>query len=226
VSSLHLCACHISPASVPDGNGFERNSASTTHYLLHKTYSPNCLEIHLDDVVNTLLFKVSLIQPDGTIDLLAKEIIVSGEVMSQLIHRTSVSKKPKGLFIYDEASKSGVGPGEFNLRSQGQAYPMALPQKLPPTPVYPEPLPPPLFCQPPAGYHSLRVSLSPTSKYEQRKDTVDEDILMQEILQPAHAPLCDDTGLGVNEGEDVNVDDESAHNDLGDESVCNVQKKR
>ena len=96
------------------------------HTILHKTYSPNCLEIHLADV-NTLLFKVSLIQPDGTIDLLAKEIIVSGEVMSQLIHRTSASKKPKGLFIYDEASKSGVGPGEFNLQSQGQAYTMALP---------------------------------------------------------------------------------------------------
>ena len=47
------------------------------HTILHKTYSLNCLEIHLADV-NTLLFKVSLIKPDGTIDLLAKEIIVSG----------------------------------------------------------------------------------------------------------------------------------------------------
>ena len=51
------------------------------HTILHKTYSPNCLEIHLADV-NTLLFKVSLIQPGGTIDLLVKYIIVSGEVMS------------------------------------------------------------------------------------------------------------------------------------------------
>ena len=64
------------------------------HTILHKTYSPNCLEIHLADV-NTLLFKVSLIQPDGTIDLLKKEVIVSGEVMSQLIHRTSASKNPR-----------------------------------------------------------------------------------------------------------------------------------
>ena len=38
--------------------------------------------------------------------------------------------------------------------------------------------------------------------------------------------MCNGTGIGVNKGEDVNVDDESAHNDLGDELVCNVRKKR
>ena len=46
---------------------------------------------------------------------MVKIYINTGEVMSQLIHRTSASKKTKGLFIYDEASKSRVGPGEFNL---------------------------------------------------------------------------------------------------------------
>ena len=62
----------------------------------------------------------------------------------------------------------------------------------------------------------------PSLHLDNEEDTVDKDIFMQDILQAARAPLRDGTGPGVNEGEDVHVDDESVGNDLGDESVCNV----
>jgi len=86
---------------------------------------------------------------------------------------------------------------------------------------------------PPAGYHPPRVSLSPTNALpslslhlDDGEDTVDKDTLIQDNPQPSRAPLCNDTGLGVNEGEAVNVDNESVHNDLGDELACNIRKKR
>ena len=47
---------------------------------------------------------------------------------------------------------------------------------------------------------------------------------MQESLQPARGPLCNGTGLGVNKGEDVNVDDESVHNALGEVSMKQLLK--
>ena len=51
-----------------------------------------------------------------------------------------------------------------------------------------------------------------SSHLDNGEDTVNEGILIQDNPQPYRAPLCDDTGLGANEGEDVDVDNESVHN--------------
>ena len=109
-----------------------------------------------------------------------------------------------------------------NVWIKDQAYPMDFPQKVPTTAVYPKPsFGSPILPLP----QETRLPLPPPSPHlNNGEDTVNEDILMQESLQPARGPLCNGTGLGVNKGEDVNVDDESVQNSLAEVSAKKVTK--